>query len=225
MKRIIVLLALLSAQVNAQESDIAPSAMSKIRIDFSGTFTHFEQQLKTEIGGTKGELLIADTELALQLAATYQVNNYLSIGWYVQQDVGNRENAQFSMFDTKGATQVANLQGGRFNEFWTGPLVRGHYKQMFVELGYGLVGIRSDKARAAILKEDGTTDGDFSTSPTIAWMSSLGVNSPLTEKLDLLLKLQYRVRYYDSKGGQNLANKAVHGTQNFTPMLGLVYRL
>jgi hypothetical protein len=41
--------------------------------------------------------------------------------------------------------------------------------------------------------------------------------------LDLVLRLQYRIRYYDSRGSSALAGGAVHGTQNYTPFVGVAW--
>lgn len=218
MNKTLLLLALLVWSIQGKSQD-----NSKYIVDFTGTFTHFEQQIKTEIGGTKGELLIADTEFTAQFIGLYRLSPIFSAGWYVQEDIGNRENAQFDSFDEKGATKVVNLQGGRFTEFWTGPIVRAQYSFAFAEVGYGLVGFRNDKARTAILNKDGEANGDFTTSPTVAWLGSVGFQGSLTEYLNLQVKLQYRVRYYNKKGGVELAQEAVHGTQNLTPMVGFSY--
>jgi hypothetical protein len=41
--------------------------------------------------------------------------------------------------------------------------------------------------------------------------------------LDLVHRLQYRIRYYDSRGSSALAGGAVHGTQNYTPFVGVAW--
>lgn len=63
----------------------------------------------------------------------------------------------------------------------------------------------------------------FRTHPTIAWMIGLGGTVPVTEALSVALRVEYRVRYYDRRGGHPLAEDAVHGTQNLTPFLGVAY--
>ena len=158
------------------------------------------------------------------MVGTYKVWEFIHLGWYFQYDNGNRENAQFSGFDSAGAAQVVNLQGGAYNEFWTGPLIRAQYKQAFLEVGYGLVGIRNDDAREDLVNTNGSNEGSLSTDPSVAWLIGLGAQVNICENLSLLVKAQYRVRYYNQRDGEELQNKAVHGTQNFTPLVGLSYK-
>lgn len=193
--------------------------------EITGTFSGFEQQIKTEIGGIKGELLTSDSELSLQAIGTYHVWKFISVGWYFQYDSGNRESAQFSGFDAQGAAEVINLQGGAYTEIWTGPLVRASYKQAFFEFGYGLLGTRTDDARIDLFNEAGSNEGSLTVDPSVAWLLGIGAQVHLCDDLSLLLKAQYRVRYYDSRDGEKLQNEMVHGTQNFSPMIGLSYRL
>ncbi len=203
----------------------APDQPQRFSAELTGSFSHFEQQIKTKIGGVKGDLLTANTELNLQLMGIYKIWKFIHAGWYFQYDVGNRENAQFDGFDALGAAQVVNLQGGAFREFWTGPVIRAQYKLAFLELGYGLLGTRSDDARNDILNSLGNSEGNFSTDPAVAWFLGIGAEVKLWKSLSLLIKAQYRVRYYDSKDGSVLDQDAVHGTQNFAPLLGLSYKL
>ena len=206
-------------------SATAQETTSLYAVELTGTFSSFEQQIKTEIGGIKGELLTSDAELSLQLLGTYKVWKFISVGWYLQYDSGNREIAQFSGFDAQGAAEVINLQGGAYSELWTGPLIRAHYKQAFFELAYGLVGNRNDDARNDLFNESGSNEGTLTVDPSVAWLLGFGVDVALHNKLSLLLKAQYRVRYYDSRDGEKLQNESVHGTQNFSPMIGLRYQL
>lgn len=192
--------------------------------ELTGTFSGFEQQIKTEIGGIKGELLTSDSELSLQAVGTYNVWRFISAGWYLQYDSGNRESAQFSGFDENGAAEVINLQGGAYREVWSGPLIRAHYKQAFFEVAYGLLGTRKDDARIDLYNEEGSNEGDLTVDPSVAWMFGLGVQVSLFDDFLLMFKAQYRVRYYDSRDGEKLENEIVHGTQNFSPMIGLSYK-
>ena len=210
----------LSFVVHAQEEE----QQKAFTIELVSTFSHFEQQIKTEIGGVKGELLAADTELGVQLVGTYNVWKFIHAGWYFQYDMGNRENGQFSGFDSSGAAQVLNLQGGSFSEFWTGPILRAQYKLAFLEFGYGLVGTRNDDSRADILNTSSSDQGSFSTDPSIAWMMGIGAQVNLWKSVSLLIKAQYRVRYYNSRDGLELQDQAVHGTQNFASLVGFSYK-
>ena len=104
-------------------------------------------------------------------------------------------------------------------------LVRAAWRGLFFELGYGLVGWRDDDARGDLRDADGGADAALRTSPTVAWAVGLGAALPVWESLDVVLRLQYRVRYYDRRGDADLADSLVHGTQNFTPFFGAAWRL
>src|SRR5690606_10531987 len=51
---------------HAQADDFA-----RWRLDGGLTFSHFEQQIKTEIGGARGDRLVTDSEFGLNLFATF----------------------------------------------------------------------------------------------------------------------------------------------------------
>lgn len=209
----------LGFSINAQVEEPAFNA------ELTGSFTHFEQQIKTKIGGVKGDLLAANTEFNIQAMGTYKVWKFLSAGWYFQYDAGNRENGQLSGFDASGSAQVMNIQGGTFQEFWTGPTIRAHHKQAFLEIGYGLVGSRTDESRSDISNASGSNQGSFSIDPSVAWFIGIGAKVKLSKQFDFIVKANYRVRYYNSRDGTELLNQSVHGTQNFSPLIGLAYNI
>lgn len=205
-------------------SAVAQDNSNPYSVELTASFSGFEQQIKTEIGGIKGELLTSDSELNLQALGTYNVWKFISVGWYIQYDSGNRESAQFSGFNAAGAAEVINLQGGAYTEIWTGPLIRAHYKKAFFEFGYGLIGSRQDDARVDLFNESGSNEGNLTVDPAVAWLLGIGADVVLKDQLSLLIKAQYRVRYYDARDGEKLENEMVHGTQNFSPMVGLKYQ-
>jgi len=204
---------------------IAQDQESAFSIELTGSLSHFEQQIKTKIGGEKGDLLAANTELNIQAVGTYKVWKFITAGCYFQYDIGNRENSQISGFDASGAAQVMNVQGGAFREFWTGPILHAQYRQAFLEFGYGLVGTRKDDSRSDILNAAGSNQGNFSIDPSVAWIIGVGVQVNLSKKFDFLVKAQYRARYYNSRDGVEFENQAVYGTQNFSPLIGVLYRM
>ena len=194
-----------------------------LRLDGGLVFSHFEQQVKTEVGGEQGEKLVEDTEFGLQIVASWNVWRFLDLGIYTQFDIGNRSAARFDGFDDAGRTVVSGEVGGAYSEFWLGPLVRAGWKGLFVEFAYGAIGLRSDDARDDLATADGDTESALQTSPTIAWVGAIGGMFEVIDDLQVVLKLEYRVRYYTSRGGDALANEIVHGTQNFTPFLGVAW--
>ena len=48
--------------------------------------------------------------------------------------------------------------GGAFTEMWLGPYVRGQWRWLFAELGYGALGMRWDDARNDLPDEGGEVD-------------------------------------------------------------------
>ncbi len=215
MPLVVVALTLLSSTAHAFEYDL--------RLDAGLVFSHFEQQVKTEIGGEKGEKLVQDTELGVQLVATWNVWSFLDIGLWGQFDTGTRTAARFDGFDDQMRTQVTDQVGGSYTEFWFGPLIRAGWKALFLEFGYGLIGSRTDDARDDLATESGDNESALQTSPTVAWVASLGGKFEVMKDVNVVLKLSYRVRYYDARGGEALADEIVHGTQNFTPFLGVAW--
>lgn len=193
------------------------------RVDGGFTFSRFEQQVKSEVGTAAGERLVEKTELGLTAMGSYRVWGPISLGLYLQYDVGSRSAGKFDGFDEDGKTVISNETGGAFQELWMGPLVRAHWRSLFFELSYGALGMRNDAAREDLQDADGKTDSALFTSPTIAWMAALGGGVPLTDSLELVLRMEYRVRYYNRRGNGPLKDSIVHGTQNFTPFVGVAW--
>jgi hypothetical protein len=116
---------------------------------------------------------------------------------------------------------VKNRIGGNYFEFWFGPEIMLHWKQLFAEIGYGLVGIRNDDGRSDIPSNSGDISGSFTTSPSISWMFSLGGQIPVFKKFDIMIKVEYRLRYYNERNGEPLLNNIEHGTMNISPIIGV----
>jgi hypothetical protein len=192
-------------------------------VDVGLTGGHFEQQVKTEVGGERGEKIVVDTHLGVHSFATYRIWGPLSLGLFTQLDVGERSQGRFAGFDAQDRTQVDKQTGGTYTEFWVGPVLRGQWRALFAEVGYGAFGVRDDEARDDLPDESGSTDSALRTSPTIAWLAAVGAGVPLTDHFDAILRLEYRVRYYDQRGDKDLADDIVHGTQGFTPFVGLAW--
>ena len=70
----------------------------------------------------------------------------LSGGLYARYDIGTRKAGRFEGVEN-GRTVTTGETGGAYSELWFGPLVRAQWAYIFAELGYGLLGIRSDDAR------------------------------------------------------------------------------
>jgi hypothetical protein len=216
---VVVVGALVAPQAWADDQAFRP----RVRADAGLTFSRFEQQVKAEIGGARGERLVQSTELGLLLTGAYSLHALFEVGLFAQGDVGSRSAGRFVGFDANGAAQLDSETGGAYQELWLGPLIRGRYGPAFVELGWGALGLRWDEARDDLPSTTGETDGALVRNPAIAWLLAAGGAVPLGERLDLVLRLEYRVRYYTSRGGNPLAEEIAHGTQSFAPFIGVGY--
>ena len=104
-----------------------------------------------------------------------------------------------------------------------GPLVRLQWRFLAAEFGYGLVGRRWDRARTDLPSASGDDDAPFRTSPSIAWHLGLVAYAPVHPEVDVVIRVQYRVRYYDRRAGEPLRDGVVHGTQSLTPTVGVAW--
>lgn len=197
---------------------------SPYSINFHLGFNHFQQQVKSEIGGVRGERLINQSEFNSELELFYSLNPFFQLGWNLQYDIGEREAGKFSHLDGDKKAVVDGQIGGDYWELWTGPVVKTQWKFVFAEFGYGLVGLRQDDARNDIPDSKQKTSSVLKTNASVAWIASVGIEAPLIEKLSLSVKLKYRVRYYSSRGDVSLINNYELGSQNITPMMGVKYQ-
>jgi hypothetical protein len=195
-----------------------------LRIEGGLTLSHFQQQVKAEIGGDRGQRLVYEESIGFVLTGGYRIHNLFYIGLYSQYDGGKRTLALFDGFDDEGRTRVRNTLGGVYREFWFGPLVQFTWKTLSVEWAYAAIGMRSDDGRKDIPAADGDVSKAFRTHPTIAWMFSVGAAVPVLEQIDLVVRIQYRARYYNKRGSKDLIDNIDHGTQSISPLIGLSWR-
>ena len=158
------ILALLLIMVFPQAGYSEPAA-ADWRFDTGLTLNRFEQQIKTEVGGVRGERLVEAFEFGFSGIATHRIWGPLSGGLYARYDIGTRKAGRFEGVEN-GRTVTAGETGGAYSELWFGPLVRAKWAYIFAELGYGLLGIRSDDARDDLPDEAGDTDNPLRTSKT-----------------------------------------------------------
>lgn len=215
----------ITAALNAQENPIKTKKEieHKWRIESGILITHFQQQVKPKVGDPRGERLVNEFQLGFLLSGTYSVTDYFAPGLFLRADRGERAASRFDKFE-EGKTVTTNKLGGVYTEFWFGPLLQFKWNMLSAEIGYALVGLRDDMGRGDIPSETGDKSGAFSTSPLIAWMFTLGGNFPLLENLDIIIKLEYRNRYYTKRGGDPLFDNIEHGTQSISPMVGVGFK-
>lgn len=206
--------------VGALASGATEAITEPFRLDAGVTFSRFEQQVKPEVGGAKGERLVEETAFGFAQSLSYRLVGPLSVGTFLQLDAGRRAAARFAGFDAQGRATTSGSVGGSYLELWMGPQLRVDYRALFAELGYGAYGSRADGARDDLASEEGDRSSALRTSPLIAWSLAIGARLSIIEHVDLVVRLQYRVRYYVRRGGAAL-DGLVHGTQNFTPFIGV----
>lgn len=187
------------------------------------TISHFQQQVKTEIGAERGERLTNEFQFGLYTSGAYCFNEYIAAGIYLRYDRGQRQLANFDGFDQSGKTLVKDGIGGTYTEFWAGPILHFFYKQLRASFGYGLFGLRDDTARQDIPSTTGDVESAFKLDPSFAWLISLGGRFSVIESLDINISLEYRARYYNTRGGNDLRDNINHGTQSISPLFGVVY--
>ncbi len=187
------------------------------------TLSHFQQQVKSEIGAERGERLTNEFQIGFYGGAAYKFNEYFGAGIFLRYDRGQRQLANFGGFDQEGKTVVEDKIGGTYTEFWMGPVVHFFYKQVRASFGYGLFGTRDDNARKDIPSKTGDTDSAFSLDPSFAWLFSVTGMFTIIDNLNLAITLEYRARYYNTRGGNKLQNNINHGTQSITPLFGITY--
>ncbi len=206
----------------AQDRSEGSSTYKPVRLDFALTLMRFEQQVKSEIGGARGERLVEDSLVGAGLWATWRPVglSWLGVGGFARFDAGQRSAGRFEGLDAEGRTVVGSETGGAFQELWLGPIVRASWKSFFAEFGYGALGLRWDDAREDLPAQDGDTEKALRTSSSVAWIGAVGGGIPVADSWDVVFRLEYRVRYYDRRESM-LFDELVHGTQNFTPFVGV----
>jgi hypothetical protein len=148
----------------------------------------------------------------------------LSAGLYSQLDLGNRRASRFESFDPDGVPVTSEPIGGGYAEIWLGPLVRVQWRNVFAEVAWAPVAFRWDDGRPDLRNTGGDAEGAFRTTPGVSWRFALGGVVPVWRQLHVLLRVGYRVRYYVTRGGEDLEDRMAHGTQDFTPFVGAAWR-
>ena len=195
-----------------------------LRLDGSLGFAHFQQQAKPRVGTPRGERLVEYTAFTLALAGSYDVHRHLAVAAFAELDLGVRRAGELAGFDADGRATIEPAIGGSYAELWSGVAARGRWRNLFVELGYAVFARRWDSGRDDLPNASGDTDGAFTTQRSVRWIAALGGTVRLRPCLDLVLRLEWRIRYYDERGGEPLMDGIVHGTQEFRPLVGVAWR-
>jgi hypothetical protein len=195
-----------------------------LRLDASLGFAHFQQQAKPRVGTPRGERLVEYTASTLALAGAYDVHRYVALGAFAELDLGVRRAGELAGFDADGRATIDPQVGGSYAEIWTGIGARAQWRNLFLEVGYALFARRWDSGRDDLPDANGSSDGAFSPQLSVRWLAAIGGTVQLRSSLALVLRLEWRIRYYDERGGESLMDGVVHGTQEFRPLVGIAWR-
>ena len=203
-------------------ADEGPWRNELFRLDLGGIMTWYTSAVEMGTDGESNDQLANDFSFGLFASASWRFWGPFSVGLYVQFEAGNRKYGTFTGDVVDGVAIVDRQGGGGFSETWFGPLVRAQWESLFLEVGWGPLGFRSDDGRVD-LPAGGEASGAFQTTPSTAWLIGIGAAVPLLLDLELVMRINYRIRYYESRGGDDLDGGLAHGTQDLIPFVGLAW--
>ena len=192
-----------------------------LRFDLGGILNFYTSAVEVSTSGESNRRLTTDMSGGFVAAATWRVWGPFAVGVYAQFEAGERSFGHFSEV-RDGVAIVEGDGGGGFRELWFGPLLRFQWKSVFAEVGWGPAGFRWDSARTD-LPAGGAASGAFRTTPSIAWLLGIGTAVEIWGDFELVLRLNYRIRYYEVRGGRDLDEGLAHGTQDIIPFIGLAW--
>lgn len=192
-----------AAALQAAPSSVrAAEAERNFRVELGTLFGFSTRQIEAD--GGIDRTVSNDAEWVLDTAALYKGWYGFSPGLFLKYDVViNRTPAE---------------------EINLGLLLRYTFLEHFwLQGGYMFLMRRWDSDRVGLVNTAGNNTGTFEGSHSKAWMFGLGAQYPLSEQLFLTGKLDVRIRYFDARAGQALANGAEYGGLSFSPYVGLAY--
>lgn len=196
--------ALLGLPASAQADE--PDGLLGLRLELGAMITYDERQIE----GTNQDAKVSrDFGLSTSFTVLYNAWKWFHVGLFVDFDK--------TFDDVSGTTADAW-------ELDVGLLVRLEpLDWLFFNIGYMPLMLRSDSSRTDLPNTKGATDGTFLGSHTVAFLVGAGVQLELSRHVDLFFKLDYRIRYFVKRGGEDLAGGKEYGGQSFYPYLGAAY--
>lgn len=196
---------------------ISPGYATDFELMPSIGFNLTQQQIKEEVGGERNPKLFNYSAINLNLDVLYNLNEYLAVGLYSRFDYGNR---QGSTVINQNNLQVREDKNYDYTEYWLGPKVRGSYKNLFAAVGYGILVGRDDGYLEVNNEAEESTPLNGS---SLAWVVDLGGKFNIAENLNIIIMVEYRVRYYDTINDAALQGGNEIGTQDIVPLIGISY--
>lgn len=180
-----------------------------------------EQQIE---GPNRDDKLTQDKGLSTAFSFGYAPLEWIEPALWVQFDAGSVRRAVYTLSDpATGTAEEAQLAEGSFWALWVALMLRGRLGPGFVELGYAPLILRHDSLRSDLANTKGETDGVFQGSRSVAWILGGGLSVPVADNFDLTARLQFRIRYLVSRGGEPLANGEETGQMLLWPFIGAHY--
>lgn len=207
-----------------REEDEGPWRNEFFRFDLGGFLSWYTAAVEVGTDGSSNQQLIDDFSFGLHAAASWRFWGPFSIGMYMQFETGERNAGRFTGTVAGDLAVSETLIGGTFSEVWWGPLVRAQWESLFLEVGWGPLGFRTDDGRPD-LSAGGSTEGAFQTTPGTAWLFALGASVEVYGPIELLFRISYRIRYYETRGGTDLDQGLGFGTQDVIPFVGAAWAI
>ena len=180
-----------------------------------------EQQIE---GPNRDDKLTQDSTFSTAFTFSYAPLEWLEPAIWFQFDVGNVSRTVYGRPDAEGVAAVDRQIDGAFWEMWIAFMARGRLGYGFLELGWAPLMLRMDEVREEDLpNERGESDGIFEGSRAVAFMLAGGGSFPVLDNLDVTLRLQFRIRYLVSRGGEPLADEEETGQMAMYPYMGAHY--
>lgn len=208
----------------ADEPDEGPWRNELFRFDLGGFFNWYTAAVEVGTEGESNRQLITDLSFGLHAAATWRFWGPFSLGMYMQFETGERDAGRFTGTVMGDLAVSESLIGGSFSEVWWGPLLRAQWESLFLEVGWGPLAFRTDNGRPD-LPAGGSTDGAFQATPSTTWLLALGASVPVYGPIELVFRISYRVRYYETRGGTDLDQGVGFGTQDVIPFIGAAWAI
>ncbi len=176
-----------------------------------------QQQIE---GPNRDDLLTNDAGISTAFSASYAPIPYIEPGIWVQLDAGSVRRAVFSRPDENGDTSELQEVDGSYWSLWMAFMLRGRLGPAFAEVGWAPLILRDDTTRADLPNTKGETDGVFVGSRSVAWILGGGASIPVFDNFDITLRMQFRIRYLVSRGGEPLADEEETGQMTLWPYVG-----
>ena len=171
-------------------------------------------------GPNRDDFITEDGGISIAFSASYAPIPYLEPGLWVQVDAGSIRRAVFSRPDDDGVATEEQLVEGSYWALWVAFMLRSRLGPAFLEAGWAPLILRDDTTRSDLPNASGATDGLFEGSRAVAWLLGTGASIPVFDYFDVTLRIQFRIRYLVSRGGEPLADDEETGQMTVWPFMG-----